>query len=126
MQWSRSNPLVLHHISAPAELAKVTSATVTQKFDSEKVDQLPDHSSRAPYCCRSRRCSCSAIALSQVTPLSTTPGRFELSWGTQRSASCAVTMDRSPLAICRSCCSGSWTADEAVVGSATGRVVVGV
>ena len=46
-QWFRSNPWLVHHSSAPAEVGKVMPATVTQKLGTENVDHSPDHSSRA-------------------------------------------------------------------------------
>ena len=76
-----------------------------------------------PNRCRNWRCSWSVLPLSHTTPLSTMSGRLELSCGTQRSASWTFTKDRSPVAICRSCCSGSWDVGVAVIGATVGCVV---
>lgn len=98
-------------------------ATVTQKSGAENVDQSPDHNSRTPgYWLRNRKCSCSVIALSHTTPLSTTPGRFELSCGTHRSARLTATNWLSSAAIWRSWATGSRGTGDWEVVDPPGRV----
>src|SRR5690242_5618352 len=104
---------------------------VTQKLGASKVDQSPDHSSFAPYCWRSRRCSANVKALFHTTPSSTTPGRLELNCGTHRSAPSVLTTGRSASAIWRNWAaletSGSRTAvdvyDGVEGGGAAGTVL---